>query len=733
MPIPVKRIDSYSRIEKVNDADIIQIVSGETTYNVSAKSIMRFIREHPEMDEFYVNETDFFEEIDARTNADKTLQNNIDAEKTRATNVENTKANSASPTLTGTPKAPTASADTNTEQIATTAFVQTVVKNGIAASDAMIIKGTIGTNGTVNALPTTYKTGWTYRVVTAGTFAGQICEIGDLVIALIDRNGSGNLDSDWCIAQTNINGAITGVKCGDAYLQVSQSGSIVTIYHKDVARSNITSTASPSHGGTFSAVKTVTSDSKGHVTGVDIETVNLPTYGVAGANLGLIKSGTDITVDSSGNVSVNDDSHNHIIGNIDGLQTALDSKSPTSHTHNYAGSTSSGGSANSALKLSTARTINGILFDGSSNITILANPVTTNLTTQNLNDIIISGLYYGESDNSVANKPSNVNAFGLQVLKTANSYITQILIEGDTSSGKIWQRQYNGTSWSAWTYVFSQLYKPTKADVGLGNVENKSSATIRSELTRKEVENALGYTPGTSSSDTNTTYRLTKSGSTITLTGSDGSATNVNDDNTTYNLGSFGITATATELNYSEGVTSNIQSQLNDKSASNHTHNYAGSSSAGGAATSALTCVGNSATATKWSNVRNINGLSVDGTANRVNYGTCSTAAATTAKTVTCSGFALITGAEITVKFTVANTASSPTLNVNSTGAKAIYYRGAAISASALAANRTYTFRYNGTQYDLVGDLSSSSSTGSVYSSTEPSGLPTYGEWLRPY
>ena len=114
---------------------------------------------------------------------------------------------------------------------------------------------------------------------------------------------------------------------------------------------------------------------------------------------------------------------------------------------------------------------------------------------------------------------------------------------------------------------------------------------------------------------------------------------------------------------------------------------------------------GKSATTTKWATARNINGLSVDGTANRVNYGTCSTAAATAAKTVACTGFALVTGAEITVKFTVTNTAASPTLNVNSTGAKAIYYRGAAITAGFLVANRTYTFRYNGTQYELVGDI----------------------------
>ena len=48
-----------------------------------------------------------------------------------------------------------------------------------------------------------------------------------------------------------------------------------------------------------------------------------------------------------------------------------------------------------------------------------------------------------------------------------------------------------------------------------------------------------------------------------------------------------GVTATATELNYIDGVTSNVQTQLNGKAASSHTHNYAGSSSVGGAATSA--------------------------------------------------------------------------------------------------------------------------------------------------
>ena len=44
---------------------------------------------------------------------------------------------------------------------------------------------------------------------------------------------------------------------------------------------------------------------------------------------------------------------------------------------------------------------------------------------------------------------------------------------------------------------FWQLIKAkiTKEQIGLGNVENKSSATIRSEITKENVTTALGYTP----------------------------------------------------------------------------------------------------------------------------------------------------------------------------------------------------------------------------------------------
>ena len=91
---------------------------------------------------------------------------------------------------------------------------KTYVDGLFAANDAMLFKGTIGTAGThtiaaFNAL-TTYNAGWTYRVIEAGTIRNVVCQIGDLVMVIVDRTGSGNLDADFTVAQSNLDGAVIG-------------------------------------------------------------------------------------------------------------------------------------------------------------------------------------------------------------------------------------------------------------------------------------------------------------------------------------------------------------------------------------------------------------------------------------------------------------------------------------------------------------------------------------------
>ena len=97
--------------------------------------------------------------------------------------------------------------------------------------------------------------------------------------------------------------------------------------------------------------------------------------------------------------------------------------------------------------------------------------------------------------------------------------------------------------------------------------------------------------------------------------------------------------------------------------------------------------------------------------ADRLWYGTCATAAATVAKVATCSGFTLKTGAAIVVKFTYTNSASSPTLNVNSTGAKNITsYGTTAVPAYAWKAGQMVLFVYDGTSW-IASDFSHATTT----------------------
>ena len=93
-------------------------------------------------------------------------------------------------------------------------------------------------------------------------------------------------------------------------------------------------------------------------------------------------------------------------------------------------------------------------------------------------------------------------------------------------------------------------------------------------------------------------------------------------------------------------------------------------------------------------------------------YGTCSTAAATAQKDVTCSDFTtLITGVTIHVKFTNSNSASSPKLKVNTTDAKNIYRYGTTVPATSAGwswyAGAVVSFTYDGSAWimnDMIGN-----------------------------
>ena len=113
----------------------------------------------------------------------------------------NKKAPTASPTFTGTPKAPTAAAGTNTTQVATCAFVSTALAN--ALTGAAKYQG--GMTAAAYGKLTTYKQGWYWVVTEAGTIAGESCEIGDMVFCNTDNAAAGTKkDAHFDIVQNNI-------------------------------------------------------------------------------------------------------------------------------------------------------------------------------------------------------------------------------------------------------------------------------------------------------------------------------------------------------------------------------------------------------------------------------------------------------------------------------------------------------------------------------------------------
>lgn len=154
------------------------------------------------------------------------------------------KAPLASPTLTGTPIAPTAAPGANTTQLATTAFATAAIAvhvgsadpHGdrayadtlIAANDALIYKGAIDASANPN-YPAA-SAGHLYKISVAGKIggvSGPNVEVGDSILCTVDGSAAGTqaaVGANWSIIQTNIDGAVIGPASSVASRLASFSG-----------------------------------------------------------------------------------------------------------------------------------------------------------------------------------------------------------------------------------------------------------------------------------------------------------------------------------------------------------------------------------------------------------------------------------------------------------------------------------------------------------------------------
>ncbi len=313
------------------------------------------------------------------------------------------------------------------------------------------------------------------------------------------------------------------------------------------------------------------------------------------------------------------------------------------------------GNAETATKLETARKINGVAFDGSKDISIDLLASAGRVTAlEGTTQGAQSGLQMYEAYNN--GYPENYgNVLHLKAKEGTNHGECELFL-----------------GWSGTTGAHAPIY-----------VRNRRDKTSSAWSDWKKV-----YTEGDSVPGVNA----------------------AGNQNTTGNA------ATATKLKTARSLKVNLATTAADF--------FDGSGNADAIGVSGTLPTGNGGTGrtdgkvTALATKRTIDGMQFDGSANIHHYAECSTAAATAAKTVTLSGFTLATGARIIVRFTVTNTAANPTLNVNGTGAKAIQYRNAAISAGYLAANRLREFVYDGSAWELIGDVDTNT-TYSVASQSE--------------
>ena len=146
------------------------------------------------------------------------------------------------------------------------------------------------------------------------------------------------------------------------------------------------------------------------------------------------------------------------------------------------------------------------------------------LTDQNLNSYNTEkqcGYYYAAGGNTVSNKPSGVEYFGMWMMHTALGVFTQILYD---NSGKIWTRSYSNSAWSTWT----ALVRTTDTIAKATNATNATKAT--------NATNATKATQDSSGQTINTTYvkSVTASGRTVTVTKGNGTTSTFTTQDTTY-------------------------------------------------------------------------------------------------------------------------------------------------------------------------------------------------------
>lgn len=299
------------------------------------------------------------------------------------------------------------------------------------------------------------------------------------------------------------------------------------------------------------------------------------------------------------------------------ITSALNGKSPTSHTHNYAGSSSSGGAANSANKLATARTVSGgtditlsFNYDGSGNSSANIGFYSSSASVDDKNNYpfhrfakldTIAASYSDKSTTFFISQDYSSGGFGIVriVLRTNNSSLASTvevkwLVRCGLSADSVQVGIYN-----VFGKTYADAFFKTERSYA-GTCFRTLASGARGGISRTWVLVNSSEVSGTSATDAKTS---TECYATIAAAGT---ALHKQAYSSIVSGTDSGTVSYANSAGSANSVAwGNVTGKPSTFAPSSHTHNYAGSSSAGGAATSAI----------KLSTPRKIGNASFDGTA----------------------------------------------------------------------------------------------------------------------
>lgn len=144
------------------------------------------------------------------------------------------------------------------------------------------------------------KKGWMYTVTADGTFFTEQVRTGDSLIAQID---SPTTLANWTTVQNNIDLAdastvgIGNVAGTTNDINVVYSAGTATVSQVPITISQTTSNISPGFGSGFTAIDSVGANSTGHVTSLNLKTINLPTPTFT--SVGITETGNALTITNS--------------------------------------------------------------------------------------------------------------------------------------------------------------------------------------------------------------------------------------------------------------------------------------------------------------------------------------------------------------------------------------------------------------------------------------------------